>query len=119
PSSINYVQRSNPSCPSRKERMPVFPSSVEARMKILTDSLGSSHVRSIPPLSQSRHGDMACQALYVRKHVRCARQDKNKWYEQPLRVCELAGQLSFNNAMTRTLIGESAGGALLGLSESS
>ena len=24
---------------------------------------------SIPPLSQSRHGDMACQSLYVYKHV--------------------------------------------------
>jgi len=42
-------------------------------MKIPTDSLGSSHERPIPPLSQSRHGDMACQALYVRKHVQCAR----------------------------------------------
>ena len=27
----------------------------------------------LPPLSQSRHGDMACEALYVRKHVHCAR----------------------------------------------
>lgn len=26
---------------------------------------------SIPPLSQSRHGDMACQSLYVYKHVHC------------------------------------------------
>ena len=42
-------------------------------MKIPTDSLGSSHERPIPPLSQSRHGDMACQALYVRKHVQGAR----------------------------------------------
>ncbi len=29
--------------------------------------------KSIPPLSQSRHGDMACETLYVRKHVQCAR----------------------------------------------
>ena len=28
---------------------------------------------SIPPLSQSRHGDMACESLYVCKHVQCAR----------------------------------------------
>ena len=27
----------------------------------------------IPPLSQSRHGDMACETLYVEKHVRCER----------------------------------------------
>jgi hypothetical protein len=25
----------------------------------------------LPPLSQSRHGDMACETLYVHKHVRC------------------------------------------------
>ena len=42
-------------------------------MKIPTDSLGSDHPRPIPPLSQSRHGDMACETLYVRKHVQCAR----------------------------------------------
>src|SRR5712692_8030830 len=42
-------------------------------MKIPTAPLGSRHVRPIPPLSQSRHGDMACQALYVRKHVQCAK----------------------------------------------
>src|ERR1700687_4980475 len=42
-------------------------------MTTSTDSLGSSHERPIPPLSQSRHGDMACQVLYVRKHVQCAR----------------------------------------------
>jgi len=26
--------------------------------------------KALPPLSQSRHGDMACETLYVRKHVR-------------------------------------------------
>ena len=29
--------------------------------------------KSLPPLSQSRHGDMACETLYVHKHVRCER----------------------------------------------
>jgi PD-(D/E)XK nuclease superfamily protein len=29
--------------------------------------------KSIPPLSQSRYGDMACEALYDRKHIQCAR----------------------------------------------
>src|SRR6266478_2851915 len=28
--------------------------------------------KSIPPLSQSRHGDMACETLYVQKHVQGA-----------------------------------------------
>jgi hypothetical protein len=42
-------------------------------MKIRADSLHSDRARSIPPLSQSRHGDMACETLYVRKHVQRAR----------------------------------------------
>jgi PD-(D/E)XK nuclease superfamily len=29
--------------------------------------------KSLPPLSQSRHGDMACETLYVRKHVQGTR----------------------------------------------
>jgi hypothetical protein len=33
----------------------------------------SDDPNSIPPLSQSRRGDMACEALYVRKHVQCAK----------------------------------------------
>jgi hypothetical protein len=41
-------------------------------MQIPTDPLGSDDPRPIPPLSQSRQGDMACQALYGRKHVQCA-----------------------------------------------
>jgi hypothetical protein len=28
-----------------------------------------SERKSIPPLSQSRYGDMACETLYVQKHV--------------------------------------------------
>ncbi len=38
-------------------------------MKIPTGFLGPNHPRAIPPLSQSRHGDMACEALYARKQV--------------------------------------------------
>ena len=33
---------------------------------------------SIPALSQSRHGDMACETLYVCKHVQCARFGESK-----------------------------------------
>ncbi len=42
-------------------------------MKIRKGSLRPNHPSLIPPLSQSRHGDMACETLYVRKHVQCAR----------------------------------------------
>jgi hypothetical protein len=41
-------------------------------MKIPTDSVGSGNPLPIPPLSQSRHGDMACETLYVCKHVKGA-----------------------------------------------
>lgn len=42
-------------------------------MKKPNDSLHADHAKSLPPLSQSRHGDMACETLYVRKHVRGTR----------------------------------------------
>jgi hypothetical protein len=42
-------------------------------MNIPTDLLSANLPGSIPALSQSRHGDMACETLYVRKHVQCAR----------------------------------------------
>jgi len=42
-------------------------------MNIRGDSLRLDHLRPIPPLSQSRHGDMACEIFYVRKHVQCAK----------------------------------------------
>jgi hypothetical protein len=29
--------------------------------------------KSLPPLSQSRYSDMACECLYVHKHVHCAK----------------------------------------------
>jgi hypothetical protein len=42
-------------------------------MKLPLDFPCSHYLSPIPPLSQSRHGDMACEALYVRKHVERAR----------------------------------------------
>jgi hypothetical protein len=34
--------------------------------------------KSLPPLSQSRHGDMACETLYVRKHVQGTRMGESE-----------------------------------------
>jgi hypothetical protein len=34
--------------------------------------------KSLPPLSQSRHGDMACETLYVRKHVQRTRMGESE-----------------------------------------
>jgi len=38
-------------------------------MDVSVEPEGGSHPHVIPPLSQSRQGDMACQLLYVHKHV--------------------------------------------------
>lgn len=35
-----------------------------------TNRTRSKKLKSMPPLSQSRHGDMACELLYVEKHIR-------------------------------------------------
>jgi PD-(D/E)XK nuclease superfamily len=37
------------------------------------ESLTSASPQAVPPLSQSRQGDMACETLYVRKHVQGGR----------------------------------------------
>ena len=42
-------------------------------MKISTNCSHSDDSSPIPPLSQSRYGDMACETCYVRKHVQRAR----------------------------------------------
>jgi hypothetical protein len=76
-------------------------------MKIPTAPLGSRRVRPIPPLSQSRQGDMACQALYVRKHAQGATQHTS--HEHLASVCELTRRLGSNDAKTKTQIGQSAG----------
>jgi hypothetical protein len=34
--------------------------------------------KAIPPLSQSRHGDMACETLYAHKHVQRARMGESE-----------------------------------------
>ncbi len=69
-------------------------------MKIPTDSLGSSHERPIPPLSQSRHGDMACQALYVRKHVQCARVGESEPAARGIEIHQILA--TYINQLVRT-----------------
>ncbi len=44
----------------------------EVLMKPPLEGMASPPTRKLPPLSQSRHGDMACETLYVRKHVQGA-----------------------------------------------
>jgi len=42
-------------------------------MRLSKDCRSSDSSTLIPPLSQSRHGDMACDTLYIRKHVQGTR----------------------------------------------
>ena len=42
-------------------------------MKLSMEGTASPPTGKLPPLSQSRHGGMACEALYIRKHIDCAR----------------------------------------------
>jgi hypothetical protein len=49
------------------------------RMKVSPMREVEHEKKLIPPLSQSRYGDMACQTLYVRKDVECAR----LWESEP------------------------------------
>ncbi len=42
-------------------------------MKPNAENASSFNLRTAPPLSQSRQGDMACETLYVRKHVQGGR----------------------------------------------
>lgn len=56
--------------------------------------------RIIPPLSQSRHGDMACETLYVRKHVDGAKVSES---EPAARGIEVHQPLStYANHLVRT-----------------
>ena len=41
------------------------------------------------PLSQSRYGDMACESLYVRKHVRCERIAESQAAERGIQIHDI------------------------------
>jgi hypothetical protein len=70
-------------------------------MKTPADSIGSGHLRPIPPLSQSRHGDMACQALYVRKHVQCARMGESEPAARGIEIHQVLA--TYINHLVRTI----------------
>lgn len=53
----------------------------------------------IPPLSQSRHGDMACETLYVRKHVECARVGESEPAARGIEIHEILA--SYINHLVR------------------
>jgi hypothetical protein len=59
--------------PTREEQFPVIAIWPRYAMKIPADSLRPTHPGPVPALSQSRYGDIACETLYVHKHVHCTR----------------------------------------------
>jgi hypothetical protein len=69
-------------------------------MKIPTDSLGPSHEGPIAPLSQSRHADMACEALYVRKHVLCTRMGESEPAARGIEIHQILA--TYINHLVRT-----------------
>src|SRR5579883_3558662 len=45
--------------------------------------------KSLPPLSQSRYGDMSCETLYIQKHVRCERTAESQAAERGIQIHEI------------------------------
>jgi hypothetical protein len=70
-------------------------------MKIRADSLRSDHARPIPPLSQSRHGDMACETLYVHNHVQCARVGESEPAARGIEIHQVLA--TYINHLVRTI----------------
>jgi hypothetical protein len=56
--------------------------------------------KSIPALSQSRHGDMACETLYVRKHVQGARLGESEPAARGIEIHQVLA--SYINHLVRT-----------------
>ena len=69
-------------------------------MKRPTNCLRSVDPRLIPPLSQSRHGDMACETLYVRKHVQGARLGESEPATRGIEIHEILA--TYINHLVRT-----------------
>lgn len=57
--------------------------------------------RFIPPLSQSRHGDMACETLYIDKHVRCERAAQSEPAARGIEIHEILANYINHLAKTR------------------
>ncbi len=47
-------------------------------MNTKAESVASASPPAVPPLSQSRQGDMACETLYVFKHVQGGRVEESE-----------------------------------------
>jgi len=57
------------------------------------EGVASLPTHNLSPLSQSRHGDMACETLYIRKHVQSAHACATHLLAQGLTLTEVGGHL--------------------------
>lgn len=69
-------------------------------MKAMNKDIAALQPQRIPPLSQSRHGDMACETLYVRKHVQCARLGESEPAARGIEIHQVLA--SYINHLVRT-----------------
>lgn len=60
----------------------------------------ASEGKSLPPLSQSRHGDMGCETLYVHKHIQCARLGETAAAERGIEIHQILAM--YLNHLVRT-----------------
>ena len=69
-------------------------------MKTSTESPCSAHSKEIPSLSQSRQGDMACETLYVHKHVQRAKLTESEAAARGIEIHQLLA--TYINRLVRT-----------------
>jgi hypothetical protein len=69
-------------------------------MKTAKQGAGTPQAHRLPPLSQSRHGDMACEALYVHKDVQCARVGESEPAARGIEVHQILA--TYLNHLVRT-----------------
>jgi hypothetical protein len=69
-------------------------------MKLPLDFPRADHPGPVPPLSQSRHGDMACETLYVFKHIQCARLGESEPARRGIEIHQILA--TYINHLVRT-----------------
>jgi PD-(D/E)XK nuclease superfamily len=69
-------------------------------MNAKAETVRSASPPAVPPLSQSRHGDMACETLYVRKHVQGGRLAESGPAARGIEIHKILG--TYINHLVRT-----------------
>jgi hypothetical protein len=69
-------------------------------MKTSKQDAGRPQAHRFPPLSQSRRGDMGCEALYVHKHIQCARLGESEAAARGIEIHQILA--TYLNHLVRT-----------------